>query len=93
MEIVHASADQSKKFAFHIDLLPLENCIKIVKWAVNGYYDSCMNEEDDVAETQDADRGGPALKVLRAVFRDKDEFLDDEAAAEYLGALDSADNP
>ena len=52
-----------------------------------------MDQEDDVVETQDADRGGPALKVLRAVFQDKDEFADDEVAAEYLGTLDSADDP
>ena len=31
MEIVHAPADQPKKYAFHIDMLPLENCIRIIQ--------------------------------------------------------------
>lgn len=69
MEIVHASADQPKKYAFHVDLLPLENCIKIIRWAVKDYYESCVGQEDENVEIREADRGGPALKVLRAVFQ------------------------
>lgn len=74
MEITHASPGQPKKYAFHVDLFPLENCIKIVRWAVKTYYESCVDQEDENVETQDADRGGPALKVLRALFQDKEEF-------------------
>jgi hypothetical protein len=31
IELVHASADQPKKYAFHVDLYSLENCVKIVR--------------------------------------------------------------
>lgn len=93
MELVHASVDQPKRYAFYVDLLPLDACIKVIKWAVRDYHESCVDQEDDNVETQDADRGGPALKVLLAVFQDREEFGDNEAAAEYLGSLDSADDP
>lgn len=93
MELVHSPSDQMTKYAFHVDLFPLENCVKIVKWAVKQYYDSCVGDEDENVELQEADRGGPALKVLLALFGDTMEFEDSETAAEFLGGLRSSDDP
>ena len=69
MELVHASADQPKKYAFHVGLYPLETRVKIVRWAIKDYYNSCVGQDDEDPETQDAHRGGPALKVLLAFFQ------------------------
>lgn len=93
MELVHSASDQMTRYAFHVDLFPLEYCVNIVKWAVKEYYNSCVGDEDEGIEVQDADRGGPALKVLLALFSDKPKFEDPETAAEFLGDLRSSDDP
>lgn len=92
MELVHASADQMTKYAVHIDLHPLEHCVKIVRWALKECYRSFSAQDDEEPHFEDADRAGPALRVLLALFREKDEFADQEAAVEFLSSLESAED-
>jgi hypothetical protein len=76
-----------------VDLFALNNCVKIVRQAGKEYYDSCKADEDDELETQDADLAGAALKVFLALFREKTEFADEEAAADFLDLLELPDDP
>ena len=93
MELFHAPSGQSTRFMFYVDLFPLHDCIQFVRWAIKDCYNSYNDQEKNDADDGHADRGGPALKVLLALFKEKDEFTDEEAALDYFGTLNSPHDP
>ena len=93
MELFQAPPGQSTRFMFHVDLYPVQDCVKIVRWAIKDCYDSYNDQEKADIDDGHADRGGPALKVLLALFKERDEFADTEAALDYFGTLESANDP
>jgi hypothetical protein len=78
---------------FYVDLLPLQNCVIIVRWALKECYNSYNDQNNDDTDDEHADRGGPALKVFLALFKEKVEFTDAQAALDFLGSLDSPHDP
>jgi hypothetical protein len=93
MQLSQAPSGQSTKFVFYVDLFPVQDCVIIVRWAIKECYNTYNDPNNDETEDGHADRGGPALKVLLALFKEKDEFTDAEAALEYIESLDSPHDP
>lgn len=94
IEYVQASDAQPTPFAARIIWHSVEHCLQIVGRAVEEYWKARLAEdEEDSKDTAMVDLGKPALQILRALFRDKEEFADEETAIQSLSELKSANDP
>lgn len=87
-------SDQPTRYAAHIEIFPIDDCVQIVRWAVKDYFNHFLAQSDEmVKDAEDMDTGTPAMRTLLALFVDQEGFRDSDAAEESLKELESPDDP
>ncbi|KAL1594580.1 hypothetical protein SLS60_010341 [Paraconiothyrium brasiliense] len=90
IEITHALHTQELPFMARVFWHPRSVCEDIVRAAVADYWSSRLDEDAEATKEAATDLGKPALKILTALFGDKEEFEDEETATQFLSQLKSA---
>ncbi|CAO2655790.1 Nn.00g045930.m01.CDS01 [Neocucurbitaria sp. VM-36] len=94
MELLQMPDDQPTRYAAHIELFPIDDCIQMVRWAVKDYFNHFLGRSDElVKDAEEMDLGTPAIKTLLALFADRSEFQDSDTAEEFLKELESPQDP
>jgi hypothetical protein len=93
IEFVNAPHTQEMPFMARIFWHPRPVCDGIIRDAVADYWSARLDEDAEATKEAVTDLGKPALKILFALFGDKEEFQDEESAAQFLSRLKSKDDP